>query len=179
MESPQRFLKEEDDEEVENEEAEGRYIFSRTGGKRTRGSGGNNALGGAYFEIITTNKIPPVKTLRTGRVASTHEHAAACRTSRPARGKQKQTCRSRGIKTGQVMMIAFITIKSGLVPLIEGRCAQIYFRFEIIGGFVFTSFRATTLWDPKGSVGELGVTPPHHFLPFLLGDLWNLCANRY
>jgi len=32
-------------------------------------------------------------------------------------------------------MIAFITINSGLVPLIEGRCAQIlYFRFEIIGG---------------------------------------------
>jgi len=33
------------------------------------------------------------------------------------------------------MMIAFITIKSGLVPLIEGLCVQIlYFRFEIIGG---------------------------------------------
>ena len=32
-------------------------------------------------------------------------------------------------------MIAFITVKSGLVPLIEGLCAQIsYFRFEIIGG---------------------------------------------
>jgi len=30
---------------------------------------------------------------------------------------------------------AFITINSGLVPLIEGLCAQIlYFRFEIIGG---------------------------------------------
>jgi len=28
-------------------------------------------------------------------------------------------------------MIAFITIKSSLVPLIEGLCAQIYFRFEI------------------------------------------------
>ena len=26
---------------------------------------------------------------------------------------------------------AFITIKSSLVPLIEGLCAQIYFRFEI------------------------------------------------
>jgi len=33
------------------------------------------------------------------------------------------------------MRIAFIPIKSGLVPLIEGLCAQIlYFRFEIIGG---------------------------------------------
>jgi len=32
-------------------------------------------------------------------------------------------------------MIAFIAIHSGLVPLIEGLCAQIlYFRFEIIGG---------------------------------------------
>jgi len=31
-----------------------------------------------------------------------------------------------------MMMIAFITIKSGLVPLIKGLCAQIsYFRFEI------------------------------------------------
>ena len=30
----------------------------------------------------------------------------------------------------EMMMIAFITIKSSLVPLIEGLCAQIYFRFE-------------------------------------------------
>ena len=30
-----------------------------------------------------------------------------------------------------MMMIALITIKSSLVPLIEGLCAQIYFRFEI------------------------------------------------
>ena len=30
-----------------------------------------------------------------------------------------------------MMMMAFITIKSSLVPLIEGLCAQIYFRFEI------------------------------------------------
>jgi len=29
------------------------------------------------------------------------------------------------------LMIAFITIKSSLVPLIEGLCAQIYFRLEI------------------------------------------------
>jgi len=34
-----------------------------------------------------------------------------------------------------MMMIAFITINSGLVPLIEGLCAQIYYlRFEIIAG---------------------------------------------
>jgi len=30
-----------------------------------------------------------------------------------------------------MMMIAFITIKSSLVPLIEGQCAQIYLRSEI------------------------------------------------
>jgi len=37
------------------------------------------------------------------------------------------------------MIIAFITIKSGLVPLIEGLCAQIYFH-EIVGGCAFASF---------------------------------------
>jgi len=31
-----------------------------------------------------------------------------------------------------MMMIDFINIKSSLVPLIEGLCAQIYFRFEIL-----------------------------------------------
>ena len=30
-----------------------------------------------------------------------------------------------------MMMIAFITVRSSLVPLIEGLCAQVYFRFEI------------------------------------------------
>jgi len=35
------------------------------------------------------------------------------------------------------MMIAFTTIKSGIVPLIEGLCAQIlYFRFEFISGLL-------------------------------------------
>jgi len=34
-----------------------------------------------------------------------------------------------------MMMIAFMTINSGLVPLINSLCAQIlYFRFEIING---------------------------------------------
>ena len=38
-------------------------------------------------------------------------------------------------KEKKMIMIAFITINSGLVPLIEGLCAQIYYlRFEIIGG---------------------------------------------
>ena len=36
-----------------------------------------------------------------------------------------------GGEGAMMMMIAFITIKSSLVPLIEGLCAQIYFRFEI------------------------------------------------
>ena len=37
--------------------------------------------------------------------------------------------------TSKMMMIVFVTINSGLVPWIEGLCAQIlYFRFEIIGG---------------------------------------------
>jgi len=36
-----------------------------------------------------------------------------------------------------MMMIAFITLNRGVVPLIEGVCAQILsFRFEIIGGYV-------------------------------------------
>jgi len=40
-----------------------------------------------------------------------------------------------------MMMIDFIIIKSGLVPLmIESLCIQIHFRSEIISGFAFTSF---------------------------------------
>jgi len=37
-------------------------------------------------------------------------------------------------KSAHMMMIAFTTINSGLVPFIQGLCAQILnFRFEIIG----------------------------------------------
>jgi hypothetical protein len=39
-----------------------------------------------------------------------------------------------------MMMIPFFTVKIIEVPLIEGLCAQIYFRFEIIGGFAITFF---------------------------------------
>jgi len=58
------------------------------------------------------------------------------------------------------MMIAFITIKSGLVPLIEDLCAQIYyFRFEIIGGFAFKSsvflFRKTKDVKGKSSLSKI------------------------
>ena len=42
-----------------------------------------------------------------------------------------QICEAIDINLSMMMMIAFITIKSSLVPLIEGLCAQIYFRFEI------------------------------------------------
>ena len=46
-----------------------------------------------------------------------------------------------------MMMIAFITIKSSLVPSIEGLCAQIYFRFEIsvVSHIFFFSF----VWKKK------------------------------
>jgi len=48
-------------------------------------------------------------------------------------------------------MIAFITINSGLVPLIEGLCAQIlYFRFEIVGG-LRVSFDMSRLIDTENS----------------------------
>jgi len=47
-----------------------------------------------------------------------------------------------------MMMIAFITTKSGLVPLSEGLCAKIRFRFEIIDSFAFTPF-AFVFWKKK------------------------------
>ena len=41
----------------------------------------------------------------------------------------------RNVVFDSMIMIAFITIKSSLVPLIEGLCAQIQeIRFEMIGG---------------------------------------------
>ena len=51
-----------------------------------------------------------------------------------------------------MMMIAVISIQSGVVPLIEGPCAQIYSGFEIIGGFAFTSF--AFLFRKKNHVEE-------------------------
>jgi len=79
---------------------------------------------------------------------------------------------------GLMMMIAFITIKKWCIPLIEGLCARIlYFRFEIIGGFAFTSFaflfkrrengrnvtsfRAWPLWPATWVGYELGGSAPH------------------
>ena len=43
----------------------------------------------------------------------------------------KKTQRITCMSGKKMMMIAFITVRSSLVPLIEGLCAQIYFRFEI------------------------------------------------
>ena len=59
------------------------------------------------------------------------------------------------------MMIAFITINSGLVPLIEGLCAQIlYFRSEKIGGL-----RAHVLlffFERKNMLKKKAVSPRSH-----------------
>jgi len=46
--------------------------------------------------------------------------------------RDPQRSKGTGQKGMLMMMIAFITIKSSLVPLIEGLCAQIYLRFEIL-----------------------------------------------
>ena len=43
---------------------------------------------------------------------------------------ERERGREGGREREMMMMIAFITIKSSLVPLIEGLCAQINFRFE-------------------------------------------------
>jgi len=60
-----------------------------------------------------------------------------------------------------MIMIAFITIESGLVPLIEGPCAQIYyFRFEIIGGL--RSHLLIFRFRKKKYVEKKAVSPRSH-----------------
>ena len=60
-----------------------------------------------------------------------------------------------------MMMIAFITIHSGLVPLLEGLCAQIYyFRFEIIGGL--RSHLLHFFFARKNMLNEKAVIPRSH-----------------
>ena len=44
---------------------------------------------------------------------------------------QEKASKGHSLALAVMMMIAFITVRSSLVPLIEGLCAQIYFRFEI------------------------------------------------
>jgi len=59
------------------------------------------------------------------------------------------------------MMIAFITINSGLVPLIEGLCAQIsYFRFEIHGGL--RSHLLLFFFGRKDMLKKKAVSPRSH-----------------
>jgi len=61
----------------------------------------STSLGGAHFEIISTNKIPPVKILRTGRLASFLVLAAVSLAGTPAREGQKRRGNFNGINTGQ------------------------------------------------------------------------------
>jgi len=60
-----------------------------------------------------------------------------------------------------MMMIAFITINGGLLPLIEGLCAQIlYFRFEIIGGL--RSHILLFFFERKNLLKKKAVSPRSH-----------------
>jgi len=53
----------------------------------------------------------------------------------------------------EIRMIAFITIHRSLVPLTEGLCAQIYFRFEILV-VLLTSFPFSLLKKDRPSQGK-------------------------
>ena len=60
-----------------------------------------------------------------------------------------------------MMMIAFITVNSGLVPLMEGLCAQIlYFRPEIIGGL--RSHLLLFFFGRKNVLKKKAVSPTSH-----------------
>ena len=65
-----------------------------------------------------------------------------------------------------MMMIAFITIKSGLVPLIGGLCAQIYLRFEIISGlqYLLLSFFGKKSVLKKKAVSSRSIPPPSIYI---------------
>jgi len=63
--------------------------------------------------------------------------------------------------TPMMMMIAFITINSDLVPLIEGLCAQILnFTFEIIGGL--RSHLLLFFFGRKNMLKKKAVSPRSH-----------------
>jgi len=60
-----------------------------------------------------------------------------------------------------MMMIAFISINSGLVPFSEDLCAQIlYFRFEIIDGLC--SHLLLFFFGEKNMLKEKAVSPRSH-----------------
>jgi len=59
------------------------------------------------------------------------------------------------------MIIAFINVKSGLVLLIEGLCAQIlYFRFEIICGL--RSHILLFFFGRKNMLKKIALSPRSH-----------------
>ena len=63
-----------------------------------------------------------------------------------------------------MMMIAFMTIHSGFVPLIEGLCAPIdYLRFEIIGGL--RSHLLLFSFGSKNMLKKKAVSPRSHPSP--------------
>jgi len=62
-----------------------------------------------------------------------------------------------------MMMIAFITVNSVLVPLIEGLCAQIlYFKFEIIGGLRSLAHFLLFVFGRKNMLKEKAISPRSH-----------------
>jgi len=86
------------------------------------------------------------------------------------------------------MMIAFITIKRGLVALIEGLCAQIYYlRFEIIGGMrshvLLFSFERKTMsrFEKKQLIQDL-IQPSSVYIHMYSCSLYthtNICMSRF
>ena len=66
-----------------------------------------------------------------------------------------------------MIMIIFITINSGLVPLIEGLCAPIlYFRSEIISGLF--SHLLLFFFGRKNILKKQAVCPRSHFASYYI-----------
>ena len=83
-------------------------------------------------------------------------------------------------------MIAFITINSGRVPLIEGLCAQIqYLRFEIIGGvhshlLLFFFGRKNMFTGKKKTVVQDLIPPLSIYIHmWTLYTYTNICMPRF
>jgi len=85
--------------------------------------------------------------------------------------------------SNSMMMIVFITINSGLVPLIKGLCTRIYyFRFEIIGGlrshFLLFFFKRNNVLKKK-AVCDLMLPPSIYIHMFTLYTYTNICMPRF
>jgi len=84
-----------------------------------------------------------------------------------------------------MMMIAFITINSGLVPLIEGLCAQIlYDRFEIISclrsHLLLESFSEGKICYRKKQLVQDLIPPPSIYLHVCTSYTYtNICISRF